>query len=282
MILSNRMKVTVFLTLFLSLPPAFAAVEPWTGIIQDAQKSALAKNRKVATAKLIEALKTEKYPPKGRAKVQEALKNISEMFFTDKGQRLFETGQSSFYESADTALTRFREALEVEDSNLTILAAMSRAQLSKKDCAASEGTLKTAMQINPYSDTVKFLRAKTYLCNKSATEAATLLKTEPLEDPVVAVTLASAFFEQGISKDAMILLQKAAKQDSSFPEVHYWLWKVNDENPEAAEEQGLKYVALCKNMNLRTRQKYVNEPRLCAQTQEVEDAIKITQKNSEP
>ena len=48
--------------------------------------------------------------------LQEALKGLAEIFFTDQGQRLFETGQSQAYETADSALARFHEALDLEDS----------------------------------------------------------------------------------------------------------------------------------------------------------------------
>jgi|GEM_PF-2581706 len=251
-----------------------------TSVIQEAQKAAVAKNRKVATNKLLNAIKSE-HTPKNKAKLMETLKSLADVFFTDQGQRLFETAQSMAYESSDTALARFNEALAMEDSNVVILLAMARVQLSKKDCASAETTLQTAGEINPYDKTLRFLRAKSLLCQHKATDALALLKMDPVDEPVANVTMASALYETGNEHEAMGLLQKTASRDASYPESHYWLWKVAEDKTDAAEDQGQKYIALCKNLNLRTRRKYINEPCLCGQTQEVEDAIKAAQKNAD-
>lgn len=263
-----------------SLFSAFVFAADSASIIQDAQKAAVAKNRKVATNKLLNAVKTE-HSPKAKAKLLETLGTLADIFFTDQGQRLFETAQSMAYENADTALARFNDALAVEDNNVVILLAMARVQLAKKDCGAADTTLQSAAAINPYDKTLRFLRAKTLLCQHHPQEALALLKMEPSEDPVSLVTLAQALYANGNLHEASSLLQKAAGKDSSYPEVHYWLWKVSEDDSETADEQGQKYVALCKNLNLRTRRKYMNEPLLCGQTQEVDDALKASQKNSD-
>jgi predicted Zn-dependent protease len=265
---------------------AMAATDPWVSVIQDAQKEVVAKNRKAATEKLISSLKAEKWSPKGKVKILESLKSLSEVFFTDQGQRLYETGQSQTYENPDSALAKFKEALGVEDGNMTILLSVVRVQLSKKDCASADLTLKIASEMNPYDDTLRFLQAKSLLCQHKPKEALALLKTDSTEDPVSNVTYASAMFENGSAREALDLLQKTAGKDPGFPESHYWIWKVSEEKndpakADAAEDQAQKYVALCKNLNLRTRRKYINEPRLCGQTQEVEDALKASPKNSE-
>lgn len=249
-------------------------------MIQEAQKAAVTKNRKVATNKLLNAIKAE-HTPKNKAKLMETLKSLADVFFTDQGQRLFETAQSMAYDNADTALARFNEALAMEDSNVVILLAMARVQLSKKDCTAAETTLQTAAEINPYDKTLRFLRAKTLLCQHKAADALALLKMDPVDEPVSTVTLAAALYETGSEHEAMGLLQRTASKDASYPEAHYWIWKISDDKTDAAEDQGQKYIALCKNLNLRTRRKYINEPCLCGQTQEVEDAIKAAQKNAD-
>lgn len=260
---------------------ANAAIESWSVAIREAQKSALAKNRKEATAKLIDAIKNEKPNSRPRARLLESLKTISEMFFSDKGQRLYETGQSSFFESTDTALLRYREALEVEDSNLTILVAIARTQLSKKDCGSASTTLRMASQINPYSEAVQFLQSRVFLCEALPKEAVALLRAVPMDDPVVIVALASAHLQNGLPREGRALLQKALAKDGSYPEAHYWFWRANATQPAVADEHGRKYLALCKNLALKTRQKYLKEPHLCGQTQEVEDALKNSQ-NTEP
>lgn len=272
----TRLLALLFLPLFAH---AAAAPEPWNGVIQDAQKYAVAKNRKMATGKILNSLKTDKWTGKGRAKLLENLKALSEVFFTDQGQRLFETGQSLAFENQDTAMARFREALGREDGNIMILNAIARLQLGKKDCTGAEQTLHLASDFNPFDPTLKFLQAKTFLCEHKPQDALALLKAEAALDDVVSnTTLASAMFEAGAAAEATGLLHKAAAKDGSYPEVHYWIWKVAEDKDDS---QGEKYVALCKNLNLRTRRKYMNEPRLCGQTQEVEDALKATQKNTD-
>jgi predicted Zn-dependent protease len=262
---------------------AFAAPnpEPSSAVIQEARRFMVAKNRKAATGKLITYLKSDKSAGKGRGKVMESLKTLSEAFFTDQGQRLFETGQSLAFENPELALTSFKEALNLEDANVTVLIAIVRLQLSKKDCMSAEQNLKSAEGINPYNDEIQFFRAKTLLCLKKPKEALALLKTETTEDPVIGVTVANAMFDNGSVTEAAAMLQRALSKDSSYPEVHYWIWKTAEEKSETTDEQGQKYVALCKNLNLRTRRKYINEPRLCSQTQEVEDALKSSPKSTE-
>jgi hypothetical protein len=263
--------------------PAVAAnnsAEPWQTPIQDAQKSIVAKNRKAAADRLLHAIREEKFPARGKAKLMESLQALSEVFFTDQGQRLYETGQSLAFENPETATARFHDALQIEDNNVMILLAMARLQLARKDCTAADQSLTSAAAINPFDDTSRFLRAKVLLCSHKPMEALVLLKQDLGDDPVKNVTMASALIENGAAKDANSLLQKAAGKDALYPEVHYWIWKTTIDE-DVAEEQGQKYVALCKNLNLRTRRKYMNEPRLCAQTQEVEDALKAAQKNTD-
>lgn len=255
--------------------------EPWNVPIQEAQKFVVAKSRRAAAIRLLKALREEKWSARGRAKIMEALKSLSEVFFTDQGQRLYETGQSLAYENPDTAMARFHDALAIEDSNVTVLLAMARVHLSRKDCANADSSLKSAAEINPFDETLHFLQAKTLLCSHKPEEALAMLKSDGGEDPVKGVTIAEAMIESGASKDALALLQKIASKDALFPEAHYWIWRTADAKTDLSEEQGSKYVALCKNLNLRTRRKYINEPCLCAQTQEVEDALKAAQKNTD-
>lgn len=275
-----RLMKTLALLMFAVSSFSMVAFADSTTVIQEAQKAAVAKNRKVATNKLLNAIKAE-HLPKNKAKLMDTLKSLADVFFTDQGQRLFETAQSMAYENADTALARFNEALAMEDSNVVILLAMSRVQLAKKDCTAAESTLQAAAEINPYDKTLRFLRAKTFLCQHKASDALALLKMDPVDEPVANVTLASALYETGSEHEAAALLQKTASRDASYPEAHYWIWKISEDKTDAAEDQGQKYIALCKNLNLRTRRKYINEPCLCGQTQEVEDAIKAAQKNAD-
>lgn len=269
--------------MILLLAPLFSAfvfATDATSVIQDAQKAAVAKNRKAATNKILNALKVEP-SPHAKSKLMEALQTLADVFFTDQGQRLFETAQSMAYENAETALARFNESLALEDGNVVISLAMARVQLAKKNCAAAETNLQAASEINPYDKTLRFLRAKALLCQHKAQDALTLLKMDTADDPVSNVTMASALYASGSTHEAKSLLQKTASRDSSYPESHYWMWKLSQDDGDTSDEQGQKYIALCKNLNLRTRRKYINEPCLCGQTQEVEDALKAAQKNSD-
>jgi tetratricopeptide (TPR) repeat protein len=263
---------------------SFATVpsEPWSAIILDAQKSAVAKNRKEATAKIIASLNHDKWGSKGKAKLLDSLKTMGEVFFTDKGQRIYETGQSLAYENPESALNSFREALLLEDSNVTILLGIARAQLARKDCVAAAKTLKTVSELNPFDEALRFLEGKTFLCRDDVASALEKLKGDASEDVVKMVTLASALHENGNDKEALSLLQKTVTKDPFYPEAHYWLWKLTELGGDGAEEHAQRYAVLCKNLNTRTRRKYLNEPRLCAQAQEIDEAIKNAQKNNEP
>ena len=102
------------------------AADPVSSAIDQAQGLALKNDRQGAARVLSQALESTRPPLRGRARLIEALDSVSKVFITDKGQKLFEAGQSTIFENPDGALSQLREAQALEDGNVLIQNSIAR------------------------------------------------------------------------------------------------------------------------------------------------------------
>lgn len=265
----------IIFSLFLSFP-AWSA-EPVQNPIEQAQALAIKKNRLEASTVLLRAITALPSGAKSRAKMIEALNTIARVFFTDKGQKLFEVGQSMMFETPDVALSRYREALALEDNNILVLNSIARVQISKQDCAGGLATLKSSNAISPfYADTV-VLELRAHVCEKDFEAFRERLKTLPPldknQEAFVQYLLAQDFLRQKMWRKANEILLKVSQEQPRFPEVYYSLLKAGEEMDHEDEGFAQKYVSLCKAVGPRERKQFALEPRLCANAKEVEDEL---------
>jgi hypothetical protein len=253
------------------------AADPAPPAIEKAQTLALKKNRVEACAVLRRTL--EELPPaaKSRGKVTEALRQISKMFFTDKGQKIFEAGQSSMWDTPDMALAQFKEALALEDQNIQVLDNIARIQILKQDCDAALQTVGQARKVNPTSGESAVLELRALSCKQNfeilREKSKTLPALDKWEEAYVQYLLAGDALQQKSYKKAFDALFKLTEENPQFPESYWLLGKAAAEmnkDPEAFLE---KYVSLCKAATAREKKKYSLEPRLCANLKEAEDEL---------
>lgn len=266
----------LLLTLFLSAqgqtgPSADTAIE-------HAQSLALKKNRKDACAGLKEALSSTPAPAKNaRARLTEALSQLSKVFFTDKGQKAFEAGQSLMFENPDRAMAQFRESLALEDNNVIVLAAMAKTQLMKQDCDGALATLEQARALNPAASEPAVLELRTRTCKQQflglREKSKQLPALDKWEEQYVQYLLAQELLEEKAAKKAFDVLAKVADEQPQFPETYFWLAKAGQELNKDNEPWLHKYISLCKAVTSKERKRFSLEPRLCAGMKDAEDEL---------
>lgn len=264
--------------IFLSVWLTAHALDPVVTVIEHAQSLALKKNRKEACAVLQTALNSTPAPAKAsRAKLNESLAQISKVFFTDKGQKAYESGQALMFENPDLAMTNFREALSLEDDNLAVLNSMAKVQLAKQDCDGARATLERARAMNPAAAEPAVLELRTLICQKSfdglKEKAKQLPSLDKWEDSYVQYLLAQDYLQEKTPKKAFDTLSKIVEEQPQFPESYLWLARAGNELNKDNEAWLHKYISLCKAVTPKERKRFSLEPRLCANMKEAEDEL---------
>jgi predicted Zn-dependent protease len=253
------------------------AADPAQPAIEKAQSLALKKNRVEACAVLRRALDELPAGAKSRAKIAEALGQISKMFFTDKGQKFFEAGQSSMWDTPDMALAQFKEALALENQNIQVLDNIARIQLFKQDCDGALQTLDQARKLNPASGESAVLELRALSCKQNfeslREKAKNLPALDKWEESYVQYLLAGDALQQKSYKKAFDALFKLTEENPQFPESYLLLARAAGEMNKDPEPFLEKYVSLCKAATAREKKKYSLEPRLCANLKEAEDEL---------
>jgi hypothetical protein len=265
------------LYLFLALSIRAFAADPVSTAIEQAQALALKKNRQEACSTLQKAIASTPTALRSRAKLTESLTQIATVFFTDKGQKAFESGQAAMWDTPDIALAQFRSALELEDNNILLLGSVARIQLMKQDCAGALASLAEARKVNPYDSDTAILEVRAHVCQGNFDLVKEKSKTLPPLDKwqasYVQHLLAQESLLQKSFKKAFDAETKVAEEQPGFPEPFFVLAKTGAELGKETDVYLQKYVSLCKALTLRERKKYSLEPKMCTNLKEAEDEL---------
>ncbi len=273
----RRLLFILILSFNLFFAFAAPAIDAVSSAVEQAQALALKKNRVDACSVLNRAWQDQPAGGKGRLKLAEALKQISRMFFTDKGQKIFEAGQSSMWDTPDMALAQFKDALNLEDHNLQVLNNIARIQMIKLDCEGAVQTLSDARKMNPTDGESAVLELRALSCKPNLEafreKAKSLPALDKWEESFVQYLNAGEAIQQKSYKRAFDALFKLTEENSQFPESYLLLAKAATEMNKDSEPFLQKYVSLCKATTVREKKKYAFEPRLCAALKEAEDEL---------
>jgi len=259
------------------------AADTITTAIEQAQGLALKKNRKEACATLNRTFTNTPAQMRGRSKLIETLQQVSKVFFTDKGQKLFESAQVMMFENPDMALTQLREAQNLEDENILVLANLARAQMMKQDCDSALVSLEMARSLNPHASEPALLELRALLCAKRYDTFREKLKaasapggtgnSEKWDQAFGQYLSAQEQLRQKSTSKAFDLLAKVTEDFPQFPEAYYYLARAGQSLERDAVPFLQKYSALCKGVTLRERKKFSLEPQLCVKMKEVDDEL---------
>lgn len=267
---------SICISLFLSVT-AGAATDSITAAIEQAQGLALKKNRKEACAVLNRAYQSTPAQVRSRGKLIENLNQLSKVFFTDKGQKLFESGQVLLFENADLAISQLREAQGLEDENVLVLSNLARAQMIKGDCDGALLNLEMARSLNPFAIEPAVLELRALLCAKRfdtfREKTKSLSAGEKWDLSFVQYLQAQEHLRQNSSHKAFEALVKVTEEFPQFPEGFYYLAKAGKALEKDSSACLQKYSALCKGVTLRERKKFSYEPQLCNRMKDVDDEL---------
>src|SRR5690606_436690 len=116
------------------------------------------------------------------------------------------------------------------------------------------------------------------LCLKKNTEAKTklenseLLKRSDFKNYTYMLR-ARLFLIEGKVQQASEVLKKALELDSRFPELYWLEGQIAKKNKQDFVEPYQKYLAFCQNLSNDLRKKYILEPRLCLEKEEVASEV---------
>jgi len=252
------------------------AGDPVTATIEQAQSYALKKNRDEAAALLRRAIDVTASRT-ARVRLRETLHQIARVFFTDQGQRAFETGQTILFENPDAALIRLREAAALENGNLSVRLALIKVYLLKQDCAAARSEVVSARALDPADGDGFALEARAFACDHQpllhhdVTAAPSSLTR--WQEQFVAYVHARESLHQGSPARAAESLARVAAEFPRFPEARFYLARAEAAAGGGGEDALRKYVGLCKVITGRDRREYGLEPRVCSHQKEAEDEL---------
>lgn len=246
--------------------------------ITRAQKFFLENNRPQATLILREAMQKEKSGTPAYRELADTLRELSARFLTDRGQKLFELGETLSLQNPKGAADRYREALTVEDKNTQILLALSMALLAQQKCSEAEKTLTDATLENPGLWEAQLLLAPTLLCldkgQEFSTHLARLEKMEAVPRWWLKYFRARYLLTEEQPLAARALLESVRSEEKSFPESYFLLWSAEKDAPLPPMLMAQKYVGQCKNLSPKTRAQFKYEPNLCREIDKVDVWLK--------
>lgn len=255
-----------------------AANDGVSSAIEQAQAAAVKKNRLASSSALQGAMATPGLNKAGRSRLNEALAQLTTEFFTDKGQKEFESGRAQMFDNPDLALAHFNRALALEDHNVVVLTSMAKVQLLKQDCEAAAANLDKALKLNPLAIEPALLRLRVRVCRQRPEGLREAAKTLPVplerwDDAFVQYLIAQEYVAEKQSRKAFELLNRLVDEQPSFPEGYLWLARAGHELGRDNESWLQKYMSLCKAITNKERRRFSLEPRLCVNMKDVENEL---------
>lgn len=273
--------VTLILTQALSFGAPTPKVETYSDIIDKAYNLNAQKDRGQAVLLLVNSIKKEsKRNPKAARELMKTLEQIASVFWTDKGQQLYELGISLKNSDPQLALSKINEAAKIEVENLQIKLAQNRINQALGECKTALAQAQKMKEENPYSEEIDLLVAQSAVCSG---QFEIFLKTKAqfdekklLQSRYWSLVESEYMNKTGNFLKAFEISKVISKNHSQFPESYYWNWKNSAKLNDVDWNSASKYLSLCKSLTAKDQREYLSEPLLCRRTQEVEGELKKT------
>jgi hypothetical protein len=260
-----------------SLSIFFAFISTWAAdpIIQKAQDLTLAKDRAGACKALVAAIDSEKSAAANTKKYLRALEDLSEIFYTDRAQKLFLEAEGQLLNHGRKVVDQFEEVRALEPGNVKVLKTLISLRLEERDCGAAEKLSEEASSLNPYSPELQALRVQVALCADKV-DSAKLLQTKFAES-LKGLKSANEFIGLWIAAnkknwdEVRKRITEFKGADANHPEVLYWRVKIEGAAGSLRGELLDKYLSICQRDYVQLRRAYAWMPSLCSQRREMEE-----------
>lgn len=256
--------------------------DSYKSTIQKAQELTLAQDRQKMTRLLVDALEKEPRESKAFKELKRTLSSLSEMFYTEKAQRVFESGRSLTETDLASAIDKFSEALSLEPGNAKVVKEMTRGFLAKGECKKALEQTKEALLLNPFNTELFLLRLQSKACLGNIEDFEAELANPFVEKEGVSLYLDIVEAQYHVSNEkyqsAVEALERAKQKDAKFPETYYWLSQVKQKLKMKPNLDIERYVSLCKGDPAKVRSAYIYEPRTCRELKNMErqmDALQV-------
>jgi tetratricopeptide (TPR) repeat protein len=260
----------------------WARAETYQDLIEKAFQLSIQKDRLQAISVLVGAARKE-YPRGNLPKdLAQALYEVSTVFYTDKGQQLFELGLSLKQMDPAMAQTKLNEALRTEPEHLLVLIELARLQIVLNDCDSALKQIQKIRDKNPYFEDSRLAFAQAALCAGKLGDFFSERKQQDekrrSKDIFWLILDVEHAFKTGAFDRGLEIGQQLQKLDAQFSELYYWNWKLFKEKKLASQslEAGQKYLAVCKSVTPKALRTYGAEPRVCRRVTEVESEVKLS------
>ncbi len=275
----NTKRAALIVALFFSLAAGKAgSVETYQDIIEKAYNLSLQKDRTQAVSILLGALKKESKKSTAQKELSSALEQVSQVFYSDKAQQLYELAISLKATDPSLALSKLQEAARLEPDNTSIEVAISRLAIASGDCATAAGRLLKQKDLITNIEELRLVAAQVALCQGKfpdylAQKSAVDLKNSSFNSFWQSAEMEYLYRTAAFAKTQELAISLQA-QDPSFPEALYWQWKSEQDLKIKSDKAARKYLNQCKTLNSRQLRMYLPEPMLCRRTAEVETFLK--------
>lgn len=231
-------------------------------VLERSTKFMVQKKRAQAIRVLSEALEKKDLKANQRKKITNAIQVASEMFFTDRGQSLFEAGRNLYLVSSQEAIKKMNEALELENENALVLWVLVKAELKEQQCERAK--LDFDRLADPVQESKKLFPLLLSYCQKKPLEGS---KWEVQPAFYGSFFRGLFLFWNKQTNEAKMELEKSLKLNPDFPETYYWLWKVDPQETEMA----LRYKKDCEAQKLQMAKKFEEFPQVCQFLEEISE-----------
>ena len=282
--------------------------ETYQDLIEKAQNLTLQRDRLQASQVLIRGIQKESKNSLAYKELTKALDSLATLFYTEKAHGLFSSAEAIADTKPKEASETYTEALRLEDSNLSLLKGLARAQLILGECGKADATVLQAEGVNPFSAEVRLLRFQVSNCEKNfgllasqitaaSGEQEQVQKFQRGLECAVAMQTAQQMTPPDFKKVKALLVSWENK-DPEYPELYVWKWRYLQALAAADEAElvvksvpfpsatsrtaALRYVQLCQSLTPRKRKNFSLDVELCRSLDDVELFLKSSGQTPAP
>ena len=211
------------------------------------------------------------------SKITNLVLQYSKTFLTEEGQRLHGLGVDAIVESPGRAKTWFASSHEkVGGTNSLVVKDLSRLYLSQGRCSQALKLLGPAIELVPYDSGLQVYKMQVLECLDRSTEVFESLNEQFLQqnglekNPFLELYRIRKMVRDGQLEEGRLRLRQLKKDHPKFPDISYWLWKLDPLEGQIDVSHAQNYVNLCQNLSLRYRTKMFRQGYVCSQLAVVE------------